>query len=78
VQWYRAPKFEPGQEGVFLLHEKQTLPTAAAGLAKNALADEEDIYVALDPADFQPSDRLPMVQSLIAADDQTVSESNPV
>jgi len=68
VQWHRAPKFAVGQEGVFLLHEKQTQPVMTArGLELAAAPGEaEEVYLALDPADFQPAQQLPVVRTLIA------------
>jgi hypothetical protein len=58
VMWYRAPKFEPGQRGVFVLHRNETGggPGEEAALAA---ADERrgtGAYTALDPVDFQPLD----------------------
>jgi hypothetical protein len=71
VQWYRAPKFEAGQEGIFVLHQKQTQPvTAAHELAAAGPGEDEEVYTALDPADFQPTQQLPVVQTLLAASGQ--------
>jgi hypothetical protein len=64
VMWHRAPKFHPGQEGVFLLHKNE--PKAQAkGMA--AAPAEEAPYTALDPADFHPADDLHAVAPLIGA-----------
>jgi hypothetical protein len=74
VQWYRAPKFEAGQQGVFLLHPRAE-QAESRGLEAAALSDsEEEIYVALDPADFQPTQQLPVVKTLIA---QAAEPSSP-
>ena len=63
VMWYNAPKFQPGQQGYFLLHksdepvgEKKKRSTKGAGKAASLgmPVKEEDAYVALDPTDFQP------------------------
>jgi hypothetical protein len=56
VRWHKAPKFETGQEGVFLLHKGQ-LPARAAVAA---IGPEE--YTALDAADVQPLDQLPQIK----------------
>lgn len=53
VLWHDAPKFEPGQEGVFLLH-------AAAGEQRRR------VYTAPHPGDFQPSSRKDEVESLVS------------
>ena len=54
VRWYRAPKFETGQEGVFSLH-----PDAVSGhVAPGAMAaglNVQESYTCLDPAAFQPA-----------------------
>jgi len=67
VRWFKAPKFQPGQEGVFMLHKGQA-PAPAAGakkaLAAAAVGSEE--YTALDAADFQPLEQLPQLK--LAAD----------
>lgn len=69
VRWYKAPKFTPGQQGVFILHKTAksargvraaaTLTMAEAGAAKEA-------FTALHPCDFQPSERQPQVKALMA------------
>jgi hypothetical protein len=55
IMWEDVPKFQQGQEGVFVLHTDQPVP----GLA----ADEP---IALHPIDFQPMDQLARVRSLIS------------
>lgn len=72
VQWYRAPKFEPGQRGVFVLHGKRDFPQIGAMDAGAAPA--EDVYTVLDPADFQPAHKLPVVQALIADQKNVIAE----
>jgi len=59
VRWYKAPKFQTGQEGVFLLHKEQ-LAQHVRGMTAPELAPEE--YTALHPADFQPLDELPRIK----------------
>src|SRR5262249_23197490 len=60
VRWYKAPKFQPGQKGYFMLHQKKIVKEPAATARKAALKAEarapetEDVYMALHPVDFQP------------------------
>jgi hypothetical protein len=61
VRWYKAPKFEAGQQGYFVLHKDKMKPSErvdarAHGLAKGAGAGEEEteVFTALHPLDFQP------------------------
>jgi hypothetical protein len=61
VMWYRAPKFQPGQEGVFMLHKDE--PKAEASVMA-AVFEEERPFTALDPADFQPADNPHIIQSV--------------
>jgi hypothetical protein len=69
VRWHRAQKFEPGQEGFFILHKTgpaaaQRQMAAAAGVA--AVADHETrAYTALHPADFQPFDAPDDIKKII-------------
>lgn len=69
VRWYKAPKFRPGQKGVFILHKTQpSRPAGAHGLAAtltNKEAETTEAYTALHPADFQPLHEHPEVQTLI-------------
>jgi hypothetical protein len=70
VRWRSAPKFQTGQEGVFLLHQDHVAPTAAAAtsVAKRAAAAPPApaaSYVALSSADFQPSEREEAIKSMI-------------
>jgi hypothetical protein len=74
VQWYKAPKFRPGQQGFFMLHKEDTKESVPAGAASGAAmvaaamtADEvEDAYTALHQADFQPLDQPGGVRNLIS------------
>jgi hypothetical protein len=61
VRWHKAPKFQTGQEGVFLLHKQQLARQAPQ--AVQALAKQE--YTALHPADFQPLDELPRIKLIL-------------
>jgi hypothetical protein len=65
VKWFRAPKFQPGQEGVFMLHKDEP-KAAGAGVAAAAVAVEgAEAYTALDPADFHPADQTHVIQGVI-------------
>jgi hypothetical protein len=59
VRWYQAPKFQAGQEGVFLLHKQQVGGARAKAMAAPLRAEE---YTALHPGDFQPLDQLPQIR----------------
>lgn len=52
VMWYRSPKPEPHQDGIWLLHRGEA-----------PLVDEA-AYTALDPLDFQPRDQREQIASL--------------
>ena len=58
VRWHKAPKFEAGQEGVFLLHKSQAAP-GTRGKPAELGADE---YTALHESDIQPLDRLAAIE----------------
>jgi hypothetical protein len=77
VRWYKAPKFQPGQEGVFILQkaagETAARPSTRRGRAVAAAAETAagaDTFTALDPDDFQPSERAPEIRALAAATDE--------
>jgi hypothetical protein len=59
VRWYKAPKFEPGHQGFFMLR-KHKLPEsdaprpAARSRAAKKTAAAPAVFTALHPADFQP------------------------
>jgi len=67
VRWYRAPKFQPGQEGVFILQKTTEQPAIGArrGRAVAAAAKGVDTFTALDPDDFQPREREPNIRALV-------------
>lgn len=60
VRWYKAPKFEPGQQGHFLLRRTQVEEKPAARKGTRGMAEETparettEAYTALSPEDFQP------------------------
>jgi hypothetical protein len=60
IRWYQSPKFQTGQEGIFLLHKDQgdiaSLRALAAGVGPSD-------YTAIHHADFQPLDELPRIRS---------------
>jgi len=60
VDWYQAPKYHPGQTGVFLLHE-ENVPAAAA-------AQYSDVYTSLDPSDVVPAEEQARVRALLTRD----------
>lgn len=66
VAWAKAPKFEPGQEGVFVLHkaptEKGTTPQRRTGAGKGG---RRQSYVALHARDFLPSHSAGNIKALI-------------
>lgn len=53
-RWGSAPKFEKGQEGIFLLHAEEGKKFGAGG------------YTALDAQDFQPKNQMDRVRRLMA------------
>jgi hypothetical protein len=60
VRWYTAPKFRPGQQGVFMLRKSTLTPApkgkraAARARGSAAAPGSGPVYTALHPADFQP------------------------
>jgi hypothetical protein len=62
--WYKAPRFKEGQRGTFILQREGIDEDAVAAAGKQVSAPG---FTALDPADFQPPDKLPLVQNLLAA-----------
>jgi hypothetical protein len=59
VRWHKAPKFQAGQEGVFLLHKSQLAPRAAAAAAARIGPEQ---YTALHAGDFQSLEELPRIK----------------
>jgi hypothetical protein len=57
VRWYRAPKFQTGQEGVFSLHRDAVSGHVGHGAMAASLAgpNVKESYTCLDPAGFQPA-----------------------
>jgi hypothetical protein len=74
VRWYKAPKFEPGHQGFFMLH-KHTSPKAAPPkgrrkAAKKSAASTTEHFTALHPADFQPYTQPGGVRRIIESTDE--------
>ena len=70
VAWRRAPKFEAGQEGYFVLHKENSStarrPSASKKSASGSSATASvDTYVVRDPHDFQHYDETGGIKSLI-------------
>jgi hypothetical protein len=72
VRWHLAPKFEPGLEGLFILHRPRK-PTAKRGIAAVTAAatreevENPDAFTALHPADFQPLRKHAEIRTLLKA-----------
>lgn len=56
VLWSQTPKFQPGQQGVFLLNLAQAVKPAAGKRAR---------YTALSSASFQPMQKVEAIRSMI-------------
>ena len=75
VRWYKAPKFEPGHQGFFMLRKHAAKePAPAKGSKKRsrtatAKAPTGDVFTALHPADFQPYTQPGGVRRIIESND---------
>jgi hypothetical protein len=67
VRWFRAPKFAPGDQGVFILHRPEARQPVAAGAAARTLAGDREVFTALDPADVQPADLQEEIETIVKA-----------
>jgi hypothetical protein len=76
VRWYKAPKFQAGHQGFFMLHQTTigAPPEHPAGRrkARTAAAKREpeageQVYTAVSPMDFQPYHEPDGIRALIAA-----------
>jgi hypothetical protein len=56
VRWHRVPKFQVGQEGVFLLHPDEVTKLRTPGVAAAAHEVAPTAYTCLHAVDFQPAD----------------------
>jgi hypothetical protein len=57
VQWYRSPKFRPGERGVFILQRPE--PEVAR------LGVERQRYAILNQADFRPAAQIPLAEAAL-------------
>jgi hypothetical protein len=72
VMWHRAPKFQAGQEGFFMLHKGElAASTAARGMVTMTAVEMDRSYTALHPADFQPFDHSGGIRPMIDAEPST-------
>jgi hypothetical protein len=74
VRWFKAPKFEAGQQGTFMLHKGAMKPSERVGargrdMSRGAPDDEAEVpvYTALHPMDYQPPQQHERVRSALAA-----------
>ena len=60
VLWYKAPKFQVGQHGLFTLHKQQVAGVKLAAALTTPAPDNEvaGVYTAIDHRDFQPLDAI--------------------
>jgi hypothetical protein len=69
VRWYRAPKFQAGQKGLFILHKtkiKTEEHHELRGLvAKGVRGAEVEVYTALHPADVHPLKQQAAIKAMI-------------
>ncbi|HEV7860819.1 MAG TPA: hypothetical protein VGO91_19520 [Pyrinomonadaceae bacterium] len=79
IRWARSPKFEPGDEGIFILHkdEPQQRPTksAQARPATTKKKRKTQAYTALHPEDFQPLHKAVKMRATIQASSQKKSSA---
>jgi hypothetical protein len=78
VRWYDAPKFHPGQHGVFVLHKLRAAGRAGEERTSKAALepDEGPVYTALHPADVRSSADAPHVAKAIAASEKKSPRRN--
>jgi hypothetical protein len=68
VRWYQAPKFQAGQQAVFLLHKtkiKTDEHHALKALAAGAASPEVEVYTALHPEDVHPLTQQAALKAMI-------------
>jgi hypothetical protein len=66
VRWYKAPKFEPGQEGVFILRKPKSVAVRSTrALAAASSSGGAEVFSAEQPADFQPMHLAESIRTLI-------------
>jgi len=70
VAWRRAPKFEAGQQGYFVLHKENRFgrrPSAKQKSAQGSSASAKT-YIVRDPDDFQRYDETGGIKSLLESE----------
>ncbi len=72
VRWYRAPKFEPGHQGFFMLrkHKGEDQPEKGRRRAAKKAVAAPSVFTALHPADFQPYTQPGGVRRIIESKDE--------
>lgn len=65
VRWYEAPKFETGQEGVFLLKDEKGSARSAADSISKGKGKAKKVYTALDSEAIQPLQNVSAIRTLI-------------
>jgi hypothetical protein len=60
VAWVSAPKFEPGQQGVFILQKEDV-----SGAPTSSTAAKADVYTCLRPGDYLPMTEETRARSLL-------------
>lgn len=53
VMWFRAPKFKPGHEGIFMLQQGE-IKEHSSSATRAAAVETTTAYTAMHPMDFQP------------------------
>jgi hypothetical protein len=64
VLWHQSPKFQPGQEAVFLLSRETAGENKSTRAAKQT-ASQPTRYTALDPAAVQPMQNVEAIRAVI-------------
>jgi hypothetical protein len=64
VMWFKAPKFRPGHEGVFMLQKSEVKEHAAAA-ADAGTIETAQAYTCMHPADFQALPHADEVNTLL-------------
>src|ERR1700674_562493 len=72
VRWYKAPKFTPGQEGVFILRKSTEVSSSPTRMRAAGRAQvQPEVYSAEDSADFQPMHRAEHIRMFIKPSKKT-------
>ena len=73
VRWYKAPKFRPGDKGVWILQKNATesvssrASAAATREGKSVAPKTEEVFTALHPLDFHRANELDAVAPVLRA-----------